>query len=434
MSSARRVALQALMKVTEEDAYANLALKECLKDLAPQDAKWASAAVYTTLDHLITLDHIIGFYAKGRQKPVIKNILRLGACQALYMDVPESAACNESVKLTKAVGKGALSGFVNGVMRSICKNKGSMPPLPKTPAERISIEKSWPVWLVEEYIAQYGEAFTEELLSPQPSFMTVRPQYPYTGEQLETALNERGLAYETGALFSDAFRLKKGFDPVKEPLFNEGKLTVQSESAMLVCRAMGAKSGMRILDACAAPGGKTAYLASLMKNDGEILAWELHPHRRELMDKTLTRLGVSIAKAEVQDASIFREDLIETFDAILVDAPCSGLGVPGKPDARYRKDGELIDELHKIQLAILAQTAKYLKKGGVLLYATCTISKRENEDTVTEFLRTHTEFTLSPLAPFLPESLREREQNGMLQLFPHLDGTEGFFLSRMVKQ
>jgi len=117
-----------------------------------------------------------------------------------------------------------------------------------------------------------------------------------------------------------------------------------------------------------------------------------------------------------------------------VDAPCSGLGVPGKPDARYRKDGELIDELHKIQLAILAQTAKYLKKGGVLLYATCTISKRENEDTVTEFLRTHTEFTLSPLAPFLPESLREREQNGMLQLFPHLDGTEGFFLSRMVKQ
>jgi len=434
MSSARRVALQALMKVTEEDAYANLALKECLKDLAPQDAKWASAAVYTTLDHLITLDHIIGFYAKGRQKPVIKNILRLGACQALYMDVPESAACNESVKLTKAVGKGALSGFVNGVMRSICKNKGSMPPLPKTPAERISIEKSWPVWLVEEYIAQYGEAFTEELLSPQPSFMTVRPQYPYTGEQLETALNERGLAYETGALFSDAFRLKKGFDPVKEPLFNEGKLTVQSESAMLVCRAMGAKSGMRILDACAAPGGKTAYLASLMKNDGEILAWELHPHRRELMDKTLSRLGVSIAKAEVQDASIFREDLIETFDAILVDAPCSGLGVPGKPDARYRKDGELIDELHKIQLAILAQTAKYLKKGGVLLYATCTISKRENEDTVTEFLRTHTEFTLSPLAPFLPESLREREQNGMLQLFPHLDGTEGFFLSRMVKQ
>ncbi|MBQ3108003.1 MAG: hypothetical protein IJC67_00180 [Clostridia bacterium] len=144
MSSARRVALQALMKVTEEDAYANLALKECLKDLAPQDAKWASAAVYTTLDHLITLDHIIGFYAKGRQKPVIRNILRLGACQALYMGVPESAACNESVKLTKAVGKGALSGFVNGVMRSICKNKGTMPPLPKAPAERISIEKAGP--------------------------------------------------------------------------------------------------------------------------------------------------------------------------------------------------------------------------------------------------------------------------------------------------
>lgn len=386
------------------------------------------------LDHLITLDHIIGFYAKGRQKPVIRNILRLGACQALYMGVPESAACNESVKLTKAVGKGALSGFVNGVMRSICKNKGTMPPLPKAPAERISIEKSWPVWLVEEYISQYGEAFTEALLSPQPSFMTVRPQYPYTKEQLEAALNERGFDYEAGALFADAFRLKKGFDPMKEPLFTEGKLTVQSESAMLVCCAMGAKSGMRILDACAAPGGKTAYLASLMENDGEILAWELHPHRRELMDKTLSRLGVSIAKTEVQDASAFREDLVECFDAILVDAPCSGLGVPGKPDARYRKNGELIDELHAIQLAILAQTAKYLKKGGVLLYATCTVSKRENEDTVAEFLNTHTEFTLSSLAPFLPESLRAREQEGMLQLFPHLDGTEGFFLSRMVKQ
>lgn len=434
MSNARKAALQALMQVTEEDAYANLALKECLAGLDPKAAKWASAAVYTTLDHLITIDHILAFYAKGRQKPVIRNILRLGVCQAIYMSVPESAACNESVKLAKAAGKGALAGYVNGVMRSVCKNKGELPPIPETAAERISIEKSWPLWLVEEYLAQYSEEFTKKLLTPRPPFMTVRPQYPYTAEQLESAMRERGWAFERGALMADAFRLKKGFDPAKEPLFQEGGLTVQSESAMLVCQAVGAKPGMKILDACAAPGGKTAYLASIMKNQGEILAWELHPHRRELMDKTLKRLNVTIAATQVQDASLLREDLLEAFDAVLVDAPCSGLGVPGKPDARYRKNGEMIDELHRVQIAILEQTSKYLKRGGALIYATCTVSKRENEDTVEEFLSGHSEFSRSPLAPFLPSVLRERERMGMLQLFPHLDGTEGFFLSRMVKQ
>ena len=434
MSSARKAALQALMKVTEEDAYANLALKDCLDRLSPMEAKWATAAVYTTLDHLITLDYILGFYAKGRQKPIIRNILRLGACQALYMGVPESAACNESVKLTKAVGKGALSGYVNGVMRSVCRGKGTLPPLPENTPERISIEMSWPLWLVEEYLAQYGETFTRELLAPQPSFMTVRPQYPYTKEKLEKTLQTRGLAFERSALLEEAFRLKKGFDPSKEALFTEGKLTVQSESAMLVCRALGAQPGMHILDACAAPGGKTTYLASLMENRGEILAWELHPHRRELMDKTLARLGVTIAKTEVQDASMPRKELFERFDAVLVDAPCSGLGVPGKPDARYRKSGAMLDELHDIQLSILDQVANYVKPSGILLYATCTISKRENQDTVKAFLEAHPEYSPSRLAPFLPASLKMREEDGMLQLFPHLDGTEGFFLSRMVKK
>lgn len=434
--SIRRTALETLMEITDKGAYANLTLKEALRGLDERDAKWVSAAVYTALDHLLYIDHVIAAYARGSIKPQIRGILRLGVCQLLYMGVPDSAACNESVKLAKEIGKGALSGFVNGVMRNICRNKDCLPPLPEEPVKRLSIQYSYPEYLVKEYVGQYGAGFTEAMLSAMggPGCMTVRAQYPYTSEQLEAALRERGIGFSRGSIVEDAFKIEKGFDVTKEPLFTEGKITVQSESAMLVCRALEPKEGMCILDVCAAPGGKSAYIASMTKGGAVIDAWELHPHRAELMKRTFERLGVR-ANVSVEDGTVRKPELCGKYDAVLIDAPCSGLGVPGKPDARYAKTDGIIDEIADIQKKLLDACADYVKPGGVLLYATCTISKRENEEQIRGFMERNGCFEKGVLSGCIPKDMWKRLYGGfMLQLFPHTDNTEGFFLAKMIRR
>jgi len=431
--SVRRAALEALLDITDGGAYANLRLKQALDGMEARDARWTTALVYTALDHLYYIDIVIAAYAKGRLKPQIRGILRLGVCQALYMDVPDSAACDESVKLAKEIGKGALSGYVNGVMRAVCRGRESLPPLPEEPRARISVQYSWPRFMVDEYVDAFGADFTSAMLSYENHGMTIRAQYPYTAEELAAELGARGVEYSRGPLVSDAFRLSKGLNVAEEPLFVEGRIAVQSESAMLACRALFPKAGMSILDACAAPGGKTAYIASLTQNQAHITAWELHEHRAELMRRTLERLGVS-ANVAVADASAAREELIEGFDAVLVDAPCSGLGVFGKPDARYAKSDEVIAGLTKLQREILSACAGYVKRGGALVYATCTISRRENEEQIAAFLREHEEFEAGELTSLLPKAMWRRAGGGMIQLFPHVDDTEGFFIARLIRR
>jgi len=365
---------------------------------------------------------------------MIRGILRLGAAQVLFMDVPQSAACNESVKLVKEIGKGALSGYVNGVMRSLCRDTDKPVPMPKDARQRLSILYSYPRYLVDLYCNAYGEEFTEAMLSSNVRELTIRAQAPYSAAELETELKTRGIAFERGSIVADAFKLQQGFDMASDPLFAAGKITVQSESAMLVCRAVGAQKGMRVLDACAAPGGKTAYLSMLMENGGHIDAWELHPHRRELLQKTLARLKVKNASAETRDASVFASEYRDVFDAVLLDAPCSGLGVQGKPDARYAKSPAVIEELSAIQGQLLDTVAGYVKPGGTLLYSTCTISPLENENCAMAFLKRNGDFTAAELTPYLPEALHARAKGGMLQLFPHLDGTEGFFIAKFQRK
>ncbi|MGN0791934.1 MAG: 16S rRNA (cytosine(967)-C(5))-methyltransferase RsmB [Christensenellales bacterium] len=431
----RRIALNALMEITDRGAYANLALKSALSGIDERDARWISAAVYTTLDHLLYIDSVIAAYARGRLKPDIRGILRLGVCQALYMDVPDSAACNESVKLAKEVGKGALSGFVNGIMRNICRNRDNLPPLPDEPLQRLSVQYSYPEYIVREYLSMYGEGFTEAMLSAtEGRDMTIRAQYPYTGEELEKELADRRTQYTRGGLCADAFRLEKGLDVSREPLFSEGKITVQSESAMLVCRVLDPKAGMKILDTCAAPGGKSAYIASITENGAEIDAWELHEHRAELMRRTFERLGVK-GSVQVKDASVHYPECDGMYHRVLIDAPCSGLGVPGKPDARYAKSDEIIENIAKLQSRILDACAGYVMPGGTLLYATCTISERENQRQINAFLENHPEYEPGDLSDVIPKVMWRRIEGGcMLQLFPHLDGTEGFFLSKLVRR
>ncbi|HWR23765.1 MAG TPA: 16S rRNA (cytosine(967)-C(5))-methyltransferase RsmB [Feifaniaceae bacterium] len=429
--SVRRAALEALMDITDRGAYANLRLKEAQRNVSASDAKWVFAAVYETLDHLLYLDYALASVTTGTQKPVIRGILRMGACQLLFMRVPPSAAVNESVKLAKEVGKGAMAGYINGVLRALARGMDALPPLPEEPAARLSIKYSWPKWLVTEWISRFGEAETELMLREQPQPMALRAQPPFTAEALERALKDRGVGFSRGLLDPNCFKLERGFDVSNDPLFQDGSVAVQSESAMLVCRACGVKPNMRVLDACAAPGGKSAYLYAL-EPELSLTAWELHPHRKELMDKTFARLRVPV-QANVQDAAEPVEECREAFDAVLLDVPCSGLGVAhNKPDVRYAKTPEAIGALATAQRRILEACAAYVKPGGALVYASCTISERENEEQVNAFLARHKEFRLDSLTPFLPAALGDLT-SGMVQLLPHRHHTEGFFIARLVR-
>ncbi len=430
--SVRRIALEALVDITDKGAYANLRLKKAQSGLTEQDARWVAAAVYETLDHLLYIDHVLAQYVKGTQKPVIRGILRMGTCELLFMRTPQAAAVNESVQLAKEVGKGAMTGFLNGVLRTLARNTNTPPPLPADTAQRLSILYSWPLWLVEEWLARFGEQETEALLSAPPPPTTLRCQPPFTAQELRLSLDERQIAYTDGTLEPDCVKLLRGYDIAQDPLFLQGKIAVQSESSMLVCRACGIKPKMRVLDACAAPGGKSAYLYALCP-EIDLTAWELHEHRKELMDRTFERLHVN-AITRVQDAALPVDDCREAFDLVLIDAPCSGLGVAsGKPDVRYSKSPEAIDALADIQRQILDTCADYVQPGGALVYASCTISKRENEDQIEAFLTRQKDFSLCDLTPFLPPVL-PRLTRGMTQLLPHRDQTEGFFIARLTRE
>ena len=417
----RKQALDALCDITDRGAYANLRVKQLTSSLPEREAKLAAALVYHTLDHLLTIDYYLSHFVKGTQKPVIRGILRLGVCELLFLSTPAHAALNESVTLTKEVGKAGLSGFVNAVLRNIDRNRNSLPPFPSDPVERLSIQHSYPVWIVREWVSRFGESQAEALLSHPVSSIEVRAQYPFSRDALQ---KELPVASTINTLDENSLSLESGFDIASHLLFQEGKFTVMGESAMLACRALGDMKGKRVLDTCSAPGGKSAYLASLMKNDIDLTCLELHPHRKELLDKTLARLHVS-AQTRIADASVFDSTLEQAFDGVLIDAPCSGLGLLGdKPDIRYSKSDADVVALVEIQQHILETCSRYVKPGGVLVYATCTISARENEDQIAAFLRAHSEFAQEIMPISLPNE-------GQIQILPHVHHTDGFFLARM---
>ena len=421
MTQVRRRALEALTAITEDGAYANLALKEAARGLSPEDARFLFALVYGVLDHLLYIDYILKAFTKPHKNKTVRAILRLGAGELLYLRTPAHAAISQAVNLTKAVGKSALSSYVNGVLRSLDRGRENLPSLPEESSLRMSIQYSFPLWLVEQWIGDYGQAFTEALLSAAPAGLCLRPQYPKTAADLEKELPcplERGL-WDENALYPT-----ESLHPAGLPAFTEGRMTVQGEGAMLICRSLGDMKGKRVLDACAAPGGKSAYLYSLAEGDIHLTCLEKHPHRAELMEKTFDRLSVK-GNIRVQDASEPCADFENAFDAVLLDVPCSGLGLlMEKPDVRYAKTGDDIAALAALQKKILSNACAWVRPGGLLLYATCTISRAENEDQIAAFLKEHPDFTLESLP--LP-----LENQGMVQLFPHIHKTDGFFMAGM---
>lgn len=425
-----RLAYQIFTDIVKNGAYANLALKKGLRGADERTARSVTALVYEAIEHVNHADLIIDSFAKGRLHGSVRNILRLGVTALLFTDMPDHAAVQNAVELTRAVKKGALSGYVNGVLRSVARarDNNTLPPLPEDPAERLSVLYGMPVFMAREYIEDYGEAFAEAMLSSRLHELTVRAQYPFTTEALEKELSSLGIPFERGRFDPNAFILKQTAAVTETELFKTGRIAVQSESAMLVCRACRVKDGMRILDTCAAPGGKSAYLSSLMHGSGSIDAWELHPHRAELTRETFSRLGCKNCRVETRDASVSEPGETPLYDVVLVDAPCSGLGGGSKPDAMLNRTREDIASLAELQAKLLSHAALFVRKGGALVYSTCTVSRRENRGNAEAFLASHPDFEAEAL------DIVPGREGPFLQLFPNTDGVDGFFIARFIKK
>jgi len=436
--AARRIALKVIRKVTEDGAYASLALDAELKGcgLSNADRRLVSRLTYDTLDHLIYLDWALAqVMAKPDTDIKLINILRLGACQILLEDrIPESAATNLCVQLCTELGMPGLKGVCNGILRNLIRKKGelALPDAEKEPEKAASIRYSVPEWIWRKLKEDYGEEADKILAyrNPEEGWM-LRPNLTRLDDEgFEKLLGKKVWKKEKTGL-PHAWKITGAMDISRDADYLAGNFSIQSGGSMLACLAMGVKRGQQVLDCCAAPGGKTCYLAELMGGTGRIQAWDVHEHRVALIEAQARRLGLENIRPMVRDACRPREDLTGTMDAVLLDAPCSGLGfMAQKPDLKLRVTEESVKELTELQERLLDTVSAYVKPGGTLVYSTCSILKDENERQAERFLEKHPEFEKASLPLSVPEKYRSMYSLG-LQLLEHRDGLEGFYLIRM---
>ena len=439
--AARRAALKVIRQVTESGAYASMALDAVLKNsgLNSADRRLASRLVYDTLDRMIWLDYVLAQVMTRTDTDIkLRNILRLGACQILLEDrIPESAATNLCVQLCAENGMPGLKGVCNGILRNLIRKKDELVfPDPETePEESASVMYSVPVWIWRRLREDYGdEAAVILQYRNKDDGWLLRPNLTKIDDAGFEELLAKKIWQKEKSDLPHAWKIKGAMDISRDAGYLQGYFSIQSAGSMLACLAMDVKRGQQILDCCAAPGGKTCYMAEIMNGTGRIQAWDIHEHRRELIQAQMRRLGLENIRPMVRDAAKFREELNSSMDGVLLDAPCTGLGfMAQKPDMKLRVTEENCRELIRLQEKLLDTVSAYVKPGGTLVYSTCSILKDENERQAEAFLQRHPEFEETDLPETIPEKYREKKKRG-LQLLEYRDGVEGFYLIRMRKK
>jgi 16S rRNA (cytosine967-C5)-methyltransferase len=448
--SARAAAYLALRQIEMEDAYANIALKQVLNQyqLPANEARLATQIVYGATRMQLALDHILSqFLAKPlSQLPVeTKIILRLSLYQVHYLRIEPYAAVNEGVLLAKKYAPPKLSGLVNGVLRNYLRAEEREKLLPSAAdgmAAYLQTTLSFPEWIVEYLLSRYTPEQAEAFCLHANSYrgVAIRANTLKTSrDELYARLAERQVEVKIAGYAPESLLLAAEVGNLAaQPLFREGYFIVQGLSSQLVAHALNPAPGSRVLDLCAAPGGKTTHLAALMKNKGELHAFDVHPHKTSLVRDNAERLGCRIIQAETADSRFLPESYLGWADYLLLDAPCTGLGTLGlRADSRFRRETADIAALAELSGELLEAAARYLKPGGRLCYATCTITEAENGGNIRRFLEAHPEFALVPiegLMPYLPGRRAELER-GELQLLPFQDSQamEGFYIALLEK-
>ncbi len=450
----RLLALETLLEVEKKNSFVKDALHKTLYQkqfLSKQDRAFLTRLVEGVTEYQVRLDYVINAYSRTKVdkcKPLIRCVLRMGVYQMLYMDsVPNEAACNESVKLAKQKGFHNLSGYVNGVLREVERNLDQItfPEEKENLTEYLSVTYSMPIWLVEQMLEWYDKETVRTILaaSVQSVDLTIRVNTEKTTiEALSEKLSADGIQVSTGDYVNEALHLENINYVKRLPGFKEGEFFVQDESSMLLYRIAAPEKELlrtgaeklKILDLCAAPGGKCTHFAQKLGKQGWVEARDLSEKKVDLIKENIERLNLENIQTKVWDALVPDPERKEWADIVIADLPCSGLGIISKKnDIKYHLKKEQLTELSNLQRTILTNAASYVKPGGILLYSTCTLNPHENQENANWFLN-HFSFEKVSIAESLPETLKgfQQEQN-MLQLFPGIAKCDGFFISKFRK-
>lgn len=440
----RESALNLLEMVEKNQSYSNLLLNNVIKknEIDKKDIGLLTELTYGTLQRKMTLDFFLQPFIKNSKKMElwVMVLLRLTLYQMIYLNkIPDRAAIYEAVEIAKRRGHKGIASQVNGVLRSI--QREGVPSLDgiKDAAKRLSIETSHPLWLVKRWINQLGFDKTKEMcqLNLTAPLQTGRVNTTKISrdECLKMLLHE-GFQVEASSIIPEAIKCLKG-NIANSQAFKDGYLTIQDESSMIVAYALDIQKNERILDACAAPGGKSTHIAEKLQNSGKVISLDLHEHKVKLISENANRLGLMNIEAKALDSrNVLDHFTEESFDRILIDAPCSGLGVMRrKPDMKYTKKEEDVLQLHRIQLQLLESITPLLKKGGILVYSTCTVDKEENDQVIKTFLEKNENFEGDhSLSERLPEAIRPLIREYDLQVLPQDFGSDGFYIACLRKK
>ena len=435
--SEREIVLDILMEVLEKDSFIHIAVRQALlkyQYMTKQERSFISRVSEGTVEYLLQLDAVIDRYSKTpvkKMKPLIRNILRMSVYQLFYMDrVPASAVCNEAVKLAQKRGFQGLKGFVNGVLRTVVRERSQI-----SFDKDLSLKYSMPEWIWKMWETDYGQEETEHMLQ---AFLQKRPlsvrflcQNASEKEILES-LDAQNIEAKRSTLSKEVWFLE-GIDSLEQTeAFQRGYLQVQDVSSALVGQFAGLKGDEMVLDLCAAPGGKALHMAEILKGQGHVEARDVSEEKTALIEQNIDRIGYKNITSKVWDARVLDQDMVEKADVVLADLPCSGLGIIGrKPDIKYHVTPEKLHALALLQREILSVAWQYVKPGGKLIYSTCTINKEENEQNRKWLLDNY---------PLEPVSLRPESEElavecsleeGYIQLRPGIHPSDGFFIAVM---
>lgn len=439
----RELIVDMLLEITKNGEYSHVVIGQTLEKyqfLSKADRSFLKKVTNGTIEQMIYIDYILNHYSKvkvNKMKPMIRAILRSSVYQLYFMDrIPVSAVCNEAVKLTAKRGFRNLKGFVNGILRNIVREecKEMLPPKENI-TEYFSVKYSMPEWLVKEWLDAYGLKQTESMFIYflQEKNTTIRcNNSKITSIKLKEKLAEDGVKKIIDTPLDYAFEIT-GYDYLTGlSSFQEGLFAVQDISSMLVAEAAGVKANDVCIDLCAAPGGKTLHVADKLQGTGKVICGDISEKKAEKIMDNAERMGFDNVAVHVWDAALQEKELEKAADIVLADVPCSGLGVIGrKPDIKFKMCQEAMQELVPLQQKILSNAASYVKPGGVLMYSTCTVNRKENQDNVSWFLDNYPEFVMEDFSERMPEQIKILAADGQLQLLPGMCGTDGFFIAKL---
>lgn len=436
----RKLAVKILGRVLNEGAYSNIILSKELNEveLNDKDKALLTEIVYGVLRRKKTLDIIISNFVKDIKlmNKDILNILRVAIYQMNFLDkIPSYAACNEAVEEAKEISEND-SKLVNGILRNFTKNPDDIE-VTGNKIDEYAYKFSFEPWMIRLLIKQYGENVSKKIMSglntiPQVSVRVneLKSDYDSVFEELEA--NEYNI--EEGVVCPEAICIKGGKSIESNPLFKEGKITVQDESAMIVAPLLELEEGMKVIDLCSAPGGKTTHIAEILQNTGKVLAFDIHESKLGLIKENCERLGITNVEVSTNDAAKLNEELIESCDRVLIDVPCSGIGIiRKKPEIKWNKTRNDLREIVPIQRAIMENAWKYLKSGGIMIYSTCTLNKEENDENIEWFVNNHKDCNVKRIFIGNQDNLVYNNRNGSMTIMPN-ENMDGFFIAKLEKR